>query len=233
MECLRPLPGPGPKQREANEKIEKNETELFCAGPCRGLHFGKRNGASLRRQLFELEKGVCQGCGLDCHGLFQALRCKKSSEKDWLLKELLGLAAARPSLRPLLDQLASRPSGLTLTEGLLWQADHVLPVWQGGGTCGLDNLQTLCAACHSKKTQKEATLRAVLRNRARASVARARRVQSQGDSKRVWPSLRLGDSQAAMQIDLSDDENSSGGAGANRVQYHALAEGPDAERIEQ
>ena len=48
------------------------------------------------------------------------------------------------------------PSRSHLTEGSLWQADHVVPVWRGGGLCGLENLQTLCSACHSEKTKKEA-----------------------------------------------------------------------------
>ncbi len=33
-----------------------------------------------------------------------------------------------------------------------WQADHILPVFLGGGACGLFNLQTLCPHCHQRKT---------------------------------------------------------------------------------
>lgn len=33
-----------------------------------------------------------------------------------------------------------------------WQADHVLPVNNGGGACDLDNFQTLCLDCHKNKT---------------------------------------------------------------------------------
>lgn len=36
--------------------------------------------------------------------------------------------------------------------GHLWQADHVNPVIEGGGECGLDNVQTLCTACHKQET---------------------------------------------------------------------------------
>lgn len=35
------------------------------------------------------------------------------------------------------------------------EVDHILNVARGG-THDLDNLQTLCAACHRKKTQEEA-----------------------------------------------------------------------------
>lgn len=33
-----------------------------------------------------------------------------------------------------------------------WHADHIIPVCQGGGACGLDNFQTLCINCHIDKT---------------------------------------------------------------------------------
>lgn len=33
-------------------------------------------------------------------------------------------------------------------EGHFWQVDHIKPVYEGGGQCSLDNLQTLCTMCH-------------------------------------------------------------------------------------
>jgi hypothetical protein len=32
--------------------------------------------------------------------------------------------------------------------GSLWDADHIVPVKDGGGLCGLDNMRTLCISCH-------------------------------------------------------------------------------------
>ena len=40
------------------------------------------------------------------------------------------------------------------------QADHITAVAEGGGDCGLDNLQTLCSPCHKTETE---TLRTRLR----------------------------------------------------------------------
>lgn len=42
------------------------------------------------------------------------------------------------------------------TEGWFWQADHIMPVAEGGGLAGLDNLQTLCTPCHQAKTKAQA-----------------------------------------------------------------------------
>jgi len=33
-----------------------------------------------------------------------------------------------------------------------WQADHIIPVYLGGGGFGLSNFQTLCDYCHRQKT---------------------------------------------------------------------------------
>jgi hypothetical protein len=33
----------------------------------------------------------------------------------------------------------------------LWDADHILPVAEGGGECGLTNMRTLCLLCHRKR----------------------------------------------------------------------------------
>jgi len=46
--------------------------------------------------------------------------------------------------------------------GDLWQADHIVPVAEGGGECDLSNLRTLCTACHRIET-------AALRKRLRES----------------------------------------------------------------
>jgi len=33
-----------------------------------------------------------------------------------------------------------------------WEADHILPVFMGGGLCTINNFQTLCKDCHKDKT---------------------------------------------------------------------------------
>ena len=38
-------------------------------------------------------------------------------------------------------------------ESDFWQADHIIPVAEGGGDCGLENLRTLCTPCHLRETE--------------------------------------------------------------------------------
>lgn len=54
-----------------------------------------------------------------------------------------------------------------------WQADHIVPVVEGGGECGLDNLRTLCTECHKAETADLA--------RRRASVRRAAEIRTTHD----------------------------------------------------
>jgi len=35
-----------------------------------------------------------------------------------------------------------------------WDMDHTIAVAEGGGSCGLDNLRTLCLRCHYQQTQR-------------------------------------------------------------------------------
>ena len=42
---------------------------------------------------------------------------------------------------------------------LRWQCDHIVPLWDGGSN-DMENLQALCANCHSEKTILEARERA-------------------------------------------------------------------------
>jgi 5-methylcytosine-specific restriction endonuclease McrA len=42
----------------------------------------------------------------------------------------------------------------------LWEADHIRPVVEGGGACGLENLRTLCVRCHKVETARLAARRA-------------------------------------------------------------------------
>lgn len=41
-----------------------------------------------------------------------------------------------------------------------WEADHIIPVIEGGGWCGLENYRTLCVPCHRAQTAALAGRRA-------------------------------------------------------------------------
>ena len=55
----------------------------------------------------------------------------------------------------LCPNVAGRSSG--------WEADHIVPVVEGGGSCGLENIRTLCIPCHRRETAALAGRRAARR----------------------------------------------------------------------
>ncbi|OFW10750.1 MAG: hypothetical protein A3H96_04515 [Acidobacteria bacterium RIFCSPLOWO2_02_FULL_67_36] len=78
----------------------------------------------MRREVKKRDKGVCQSCGFDVVRAHREWRRARPPATD---------RAGRKRWR------AARP---------LWEADHIVPVADGGGECGLDNYRLLCRACH-------------------------------------------------------------------------------------
>mmetsp|Transcript_57836 Transcript_57836/g.62483 ORF Transcript_57836/g.62483 Transcript_57836/m.62483 type:complete len:1089 (-) Transcript_57836:1165-4431(-) len=119
----------------------------YCSRECTDQGRVKRGMANqLREQVFALESGICRLCGIDGYALFTRIRALEPSER---LNALCNANWKLPKSAKALDRLLHEPK-----EGDFWQADHILPVAQGGGGCGLENLRTLCVPCHIGETAK-------------------------------------------------------------------------------
>jgi 5-methylcytosine-specific restriction endonuclease McrA len=87
----------------------------------------RTNPGYLREQVFARDRGVCAACGLDTEALRKDKRkldwrARREFERDW---------GGRRNL---------------------WDADHIVPVVEGGGECDLSNMRTLCLRCHRAAT---------------------------------------------------------------------------------
>ena len=130
-----------------------------------------------RHFVEQRDHGVCARCGAnaDRHRLWQNWRDRDAvTTLGWTVRhhgkghrdrDLRCLAPVTwisrrhipfPNLPPIID----------------WQADHITPLWQVDRSLpwadlirfwSLDNLQTLCSACHKAKSSAETTTRATLR----------------------------------------------------------------------
>ncbi len=103
----------------------------FCSAWCVEEWRLRSDPGYIREKVLERDRGVCASCGVDC---LQAERQLKRLRGAARLKALLewGLRAG------------SRKS--------LWDADHIVPVVEGGGECDLQNIRTLCLKCHRAAT---------------------------------------------------------------------------------
>ncbi len=103
----------------------------FCSDYCVHEWRLRSDAGYLRDCLFARDRGVCALCGVDTAAAW-----------SWLRKMPPGRRA-----------VALREWGLkTLARKSLWDADHIVPVADGGGECDLANMRTLCLKCHRKVT---------------------------------------------------------------------------------
>lgn len=104
--------------------------------------------------MWQRDRGVCANCGTDTHRQRLAFirLCTWGERGRWF----------SPRQHPRVAKLAQRKYGIPRgrLRGEWWDMDHILPVVEGGGACGLENLRTLCIPCHKKETAALAARRA-------------------------------------------------------------------------
>ena len=123
----------------------------FCSAECVHEFNLRSSGGYLRWHVEQRDKGICAVCGVDAI----ALRRKYYALCRWLRKRKhAGFVRLR---RAFLDRHGI-PNGREDSDW--WDADHVLPVEDGGGECGLSGYQTLCIPCHQRKTAEQARQKA-------------------------------------------------------------------------
>ena len=107
----------------------------FCSEAC--VHEWKIRSSPwyVRKQVKKRDRGTCRLCGLNV----------TKAHREW--------TRAKP---PATDRVARR---LWRSTEPRWEADHIVPVVDGGGECGLENYRLLCRACHVSVTTKWRTAR--------------------------------------------------------------------------
>jgi 5-methylcytosine-specific restriction protein A len=108
----------------------------------------------IRDRVYERDRGMCSMCGLDTVALRDAIIYVRNLFSPYKLNRW------NDFLLFLRDIGHERRWHGHLG---LWDADHIVPVIEGGGQCGLDNIRTLCIRCHKKVTAELAARRAAQR----------------------------------------------------------------------
>jgi 5-methylcytosine-specific restriction protein A len=116
----------------------------FCSTYCVHEHRLRSDPAYLRQQVFKRDSGICAACGCDAEKMRRVL---------WLALRHIGRRRLAPHWKQILDSLGV-PTEFVFSRRSLWEADHILPVIEGGGQCDLSNLRTLCVGCHKLATSE-------------------------------------------------------------------------------
>lgn len=157
-----------------NAKKPNDFLDLFCSVACYEEYRSRTSGRFLREELFQIERGICSNCQLDCHKLVQHLKPLTIENREkYIEREAPQLAENKK----LMDKLVREP-----TEGNAWHADHKVAVYLGGGECKVENMRTLCVVCHAEVTAAQTTERALARKLLRKAMANIRR-NSKGHAK--------------------------------------------------
>ncbi len=114
----------------------------FCSEWCVHEWRLRTDPGYLRDRVFQRDRGICAICSADSRAAYLELKRSRGTHRQklfahWGLKRL--------------------------NRKTLWDADHILPVAEGGGECDLENIRTLCLICHRRQT---AELRLRLQTRA-------------------------------------------------------------------
>lgn len=144
--------------------------QLYCSGHCHEEHLMRTRSGHLRYAISKLEKGICHGCGINCINLVQRLKAARCSDDDnqrhSIIRKRIEIVK-KLAPRFMTEGNENRLARLVQypCEGHAWEADHTVPVYAGGGRCGLENVHILCSVCHGLKSSREARERATKRRR--------------------------------------------------------------------
>jgi 5-methylcytosine-specific restriction enzyme A len=146
----------------------------FCSKNCAHEWNVRTDPGYARRCVYRRDRGVCSICGLDTG------RIKRIADRLWAIscttswkfhfRPYPSAERRREQLEIMLTILGIW-AGHSLSYGSkrllrhLWEADHIVPVVEGGGECGLENLRTVCLRCHKSETKKLAARRALAKRK--------------------------------------------------------------------
>jgi hypothetical protein len=99
----------------------------FCSAWCVHEWRLRSDPGYLREMVLRRDRGICAICQIDTRAAYAELRRSRGTHRQRLLAKL-GLKR--------------------LTRKSLWDADHILPVAEGGGECDLENLRRRLCCLH-------------------------------------------------------------------------------------
>lgn len=141
----------------------------WCSDACVEANLIKLSPATARAKVEERDHGICSQCGVDterCRRVLWHVAGQHAVYRDGRYHYDIDAATAALFLLTLWRPRRRSYTWLDVSSaGHFWEADHTIPVVEGGGECELDNYRTLCIPCHRAETRELAGRRAQARRK--------------------------------------------------------------------
>ena len=131
----------------------------WCSDDCYREFASRCDPQTIRRQVGGRDKGVCAECGVDTDAHKKLMKATVTRMQAFYGLFDVHSFARRKGRR----WLPCRCPACTIEDQFAWEADHIVPVIEGGGLTGIDNFRTLCLACHKRASAELAARRAAAR----------------------------------------------------------------------
>ena len=115
----------------------------LCSKECEHELKLRISGKYLRGCVYKRDHAICALCNIDTKKIAQIAISLVGEERENYLKSY------NISLK--------RKIFVKKFGGSLWDADHIIPVKDGGGCSSLENMRTLCIPCHKIVTAQTGT----------------------------------------------------------------------------
>ena len=132
----------------------------WCSQACVHEWEIRSSAQAVRNAVQTRDRGVCAQCGFDAIAAEKELRDAAWNDRvsagmvdyasHWLTQEFW--KTRFPTFHTIADRLNIPMKRRDISRSL-WEADHIVPVAEGGGCCGLDGFRTLCWRCHAAETK--------------------------------------------------------------------------------
>jgi len=114
---------------------KKSKGLKYCSDACQEEVNIRYTGSYVTYYVFKRDNGICYLCGIDTNEI---------------RKEYINITRLSWNY---VDNRKHWGPWYT-NNNSFWEADHIIPVSQGGGVCGLENYRTLCLRCHKNSHKK-------------------------------------------------------------------------------